>query len=119
MDDPKLVLVVEDDALIAMDLEQSLTDHGWHVIGPAPTADQALRLIEDKLPDIAVLDFNIRGGTSEEIAIALIDRSVPIVFLSGDSTTSGIERLEDCRVLPKPIAISEIQTVLIEVLGGK
>ena len=45
--DGRLVLVVEDEFLIAMDLELLLQRHGWRVLGPAATVDQALRLLQD------------------------------------------------------------------------
>jgi two-component system, response regulator PdtaR len=42
-----LVLVVEDEFLIALDLEALLREHGWRVLGPAATVAEALRLLED------------------------------------------------------------------------
>ena len=48
--DGRLVLVVEDEFLIAMDLELLLQEHGWRVLGPAATVDQALRLLAGKTP---------------------------------------------------------------------
>ena len=118
MADAKKVLLVEDEAIIAMDLDMSLSDLGWDVIGPASTAAQAFSLIEADTPDIAILDFNIRGGTSEQIAISLLEKSVPVVFLSGDRTTTQIESLKDCRVVSKPVLIKHLQSVLTEILGA-
>ena len=48
--DGRLVLVVEDEFLIAMDLELLLRRHGWRVLGPAATVDQALRLLRGATP---------------------------------------------------------------------
>ena len=55
----KTVLIVEDEFLIAMDLKQVLEQHGWRVIGPVATVRGALRLLEDELPSVAVLDVNL------------------------------------------------------------
>ena len=46
----RLVLVVEDEFLIAMDLELLLHRHGWRVLGPAATVAEALRLLAGKRP---------------------------------------------------------------------
>ena len=60
-----LVLVVEDEFLIAMDLEAMLREHGWRVLGPAATVEEALRLLDGggETPDVALLDVNLRGRT--------------------------------------------------------
>lgn len=119
MAETKTVLVVEDEPVHAMDMEESLSELGWNVLGPAPTAERAFGLIEDTTPDIAILDYNIRGGTSEEIALALLDRTVPVVFLSGDNLTSNEGPLQDCPVLSKPVNIREISAVLTQLLSAQ
>ncbi len=77
-------LVVEDEPLVAMVLVDMLADVGVEVTGPASTVEQALQMIEEagKL-DAALLDGNLRGHSSEEVAAALTRRNVPFVFVSG------------------------------------
>ena len=78
--DGRVVLVVEDEFLIALDLEQLLRRHGWRVLGPAPTAGEALRLLDGGArPDVALLDVDLRGGT---VAARLRARGVPFVLAS-------------------------------------
>ena len=78
-----VVLVVEDEFLIAMDLEAMLTEHGWRVLGPAATVSMALSLLEDgEMPDVALLDVNLRGETVVPVAEVLRERGVPIVLAS-------------------------------------
>src|SRR5688572_1530526 len=78
-----VVLVVEDEFLIAMDLEAMLKEHGWHLLGPAATVAEALALLEDgKMPDVALLDVNLRGETVAPVAEVLRERGVPIVLAS-------------------------------------
>ena len=78
-----LVLVVEDEALIALDLEARLGRHGWRVLGPAATVDQALRLLRDgETPDVALLDVNLGGEPVTPVAEALRARGVPFVLAS-------------------------------------
>ena len=56
-----LVLVVEDELLLALDLELLLQRHGFRVLGPAATVAEALRLLEGGTPDAALLDVNLRA----------------------------------------------------------
>ena len=78
----RLVLVVEDEFLIALDLEQLLRRHGWRVLGPAATVDQALRLLRGAAPDVALLDVNLRGEPVTPVAEELRARGVPFVLAS-------------------------------------
>jgi two-component system, response regulator PdtaR len=80
--DGRLVLVVEDEFLIAMDLELLLQEHGWRVLGPAATVDQALRLLASERPDVALLDINLRGELVTPVAEQLRARGVPFVVVS-------------------------------------
>jgi CheY-like chemotaxis protein len=66
-----VVLVVEDQFLIAMDLQHLLEQHGWRVLGPALAVEEALRLLDGETPDVALLDVNLRGATVIPVAEAL------------------------------------------------
>src|SRR3954447_17956669 len=77
-----LVLVVEDEFLIAMDLELLLRRHGWRLLGPAATVGEALRLLRSGTPDVALLDINLRGEPVTPVAEALRPRRVPFVLAS-------------------------------------
>jgi DNA-binding response OmpR family regulator len=79
-----LVLVVEDEALIALDLELLLGRHGWRVLGPAATVAQALRLLEGggEVPAVALLDANLRGEPATPVAERLRALRVPFVVAS-------------------------------------
>lgn len=77
------ILVVEDEALIAMMLEDLLKQAGAIVLGPVNTAAQALTLVEQNSLDCAVLDYKLVDGSSVTVADALVKRDVPFVFASG------------------------------------
>ena len=80
--DGRLVLVVEDEFLIAMDLERLLGRHGFRVLGPAATVAEALHLLDGDVPDVALLDVNLRGEMVTPVAEALRARGVPFVLAS-------------------------------------
>ena len=97
------VLVVEDEALIAIDIAQNLTDAGFEVVGPATSVARALRLIGEEGCDVGVLDFNLREETAEPIAHELRARGTPFIFLSGVSREMLPTSIEDAVLLPKPV----------------
>ena len=99
----KRVLVVEDDAMIALDIARELTDAGLEVVGPAISVAKALRLIGDYGCDAAVLDVNLGNNeTSEPVARELRARSTPFVVLSGYSSEQHPPGLHGAPVLSKP-----------------
>ena len=77
------ILVVEDEALIAMMLEDVLKQSGAIVLGPVGTAAEALTLIEQSSLDCAILDYKLVDGSSLCVADALVKLDVPFVFASG------------------------------------
>jgi len=117
MDNKKSILVVEDELMIAIDLEESLQELGWNVIGPVAQIDRALQLISEEIVHVGLLDYNLGSDTSEEIALALLKKSVPVIFLSGDTLKQRAEQLKHCRVIAKPVNMDELNKALRSVLG--
>ena len=83
------VLVLEDDAIISMSTQDILEEMGCQV-SAVLSLKAAFAVIEQKLPDAAVLDVNLGEGTSYEFAEHLRLRSVPFVFLSGYDPSSSV-----------------------------
>lgn len=82
---PPRVLVVEDEFLIAMELEAVLIGGGFAVLGPAPSVSAALNLLSQERPDCAVLDVSLRGELVTPVAELLILMEVPFVLASAYS----------------------------------
>lgn len=79
-----VVLVVEDEYLIADDLCYALEEAGARVLGPAPSVREALELIRaGAKPDAAILDINLRGENAFPIADRLRELNIPFVFATG------------------------------------
>lgn len=78
----RLILVVEDEALIALELTLLLEDNGHRVLGPAATVEAALALLGDARPDAAILDVNLGPHAVTPVARALHARGVPFVLAS-------------------------------------
>lgn len=79
----KRILVVEDEALIAVMVEDMLVEMGSDVVGPAGTIAAAIELARTEALDAAVLDVNVRGERIDPVAEALMERGVPVLFATG------------------------------------
>ncbi|WP_369059027.1 response regulator [Caulobacter sp. 73W] len=98
------VLVVEDDYYIAGDTAAALRGAGAEVLGPCPSEDATLDLLESRTPTHAVLDLNLGGGGPKfEIARVLKERGVPFVFMTGYDPGMIPAELEDVPRLQKPV----------------
>ena len=112
------VLLVEDQALIAMALEAELEDEGLHVTGRAGAVVTALALIASDPPDLAVLDVNLAEGDSLPVAETLRARSIPFVFATGYGRDIGLpEGFADIPIVGKPYQIGDILQKLVEAGG--
>src|ERR671913_2309530 len=78
-----LVLVLEDEALIGLNLRDDLLDAGFQVEGPFNTCAAALSWLETTPPDTAILDAALKDGPCREIARELTRREVPFLIYSG------------------------------------
>jgi two-component system, response regulator PdtaR len=74
------VLLAEDEFVLGLDLWQLFDMKGWHVLGPAATVDEALRLLASgPRPDAAVLGVELQGVRSVHVAEELLARGIPFV----------------------------------------
>ena len=88
------VLLVEDQMLIAMDLEAMLELRGARTITTG-SAEDALRILQALAPEVAVLDINLGIGTSIPVAEELSRRNIPFVFATGYGDKSHIPPVFD------------------------
>ena len=115
------ILVVEDEALIALDLARQLRGAGHEVVGPCRDGADALRRIAEAGPEAAVLDYTLRGTeTSEGIASDLADRGIPFAFLTGHAASGLIARgpFADRPRLTKPCSPDELLRAVRDLLSG-
>ena len=102
------VLIVEDELLVAMELAGTLERSGYRVLGPAPSVQRALAILEDERPDGALLDVNLRGERVTPVAKELRARSVPYVLVTAFNPAAFAEpELRSVPVVRKPISDDE------------
>ena len=108
------VLVVEDEAPIALQLEDMLVESDCEVVGPASRVAQALKLLDDETVDAAVLDLNIAGDLVYPVADALEKRGLPYIFVTGYGASGLTEPYRSQRVLQKPFSRRELLQAMQE-----
>jgi PAS domain S-box-containing protein len=111
--DKPRVLLVEDEALVAMMIQDTLAEFGFQVIGPLSTASEALAAARESHFDAAVLDINLGDGLVYTVAEILSVRGVPFVFVTGYDVDSVDPRFSDIPILQKPIERDMLQKVFI------
>jgi two-component SAPR family response regulator len=106
------VLIVEDEALVAIDLAMVLEDMGEEVVGPASNLEAGLEFATNALVDFALLDVNLRGKQSTPIARLLNSRGIPFVFLTGYDSPKIEDDFPGIPIIPKPISSKDLMRVI-------
>ena len=114
----KRVFVVEDEGMIAMLLEDYLEEIGCIVAATAATLDDALVKAAVVEADIAILDINLAGRSSFEVADLLSRRDIPFVFVTGYGAAAAAWT-KAAPILTKPFALFELAEVLGETLDRR
>ena len=110
------VLLVEDEACLAMMLQDLLEDAGYEVI-KAARVPAALRMAQGESIDAAILDVNVAGTEVFPVAEQLRERGVPFMFASGYGERGLPGEYRDCPILQKPYDPAALGTMLRNVLA--
>lgn len=88
------ILVVEDEAIVAADLEDRLTRMGYDVVGTAESGEEAIQKTRDLKPDLVFMDIMLKGAMDgiEAAAVMREEQSVPVIFLTANSNDAIINR---------------------------
>ena len=105
---PRL-LVAEDSIFVILTLEGMCEDLGWDMVGPATRVEDGLRLAREAAFDIALLDVNLDGEMSWEIAALLASRGIPFAFGTGYDVGSILPaEFADAPIFSKPFRMTEV-----------
>ena len=117
---PYRILVVEDSFLVVTLLEVIFKDLGWQSVGPATRLVDALELAKTGVFDAALLDINLNGEMSWEVARVLAERGVPFVFSTGyDIKTVLPAHLAGTAVMSKPFRMGEVETKIRQAIATR
>jgi len=100
--------------LVAMFIEDTITDLGHQVVGPAMRLDNAMAAARSEQIDFAILDINLAGEQSFPVADLLAERGIPFMFASGYGVAGLTESYRHVDVLQKPF-----EPELLEAIVGR
>ncbi len=113
------VLVVEDDAILLMELEMILRDAGADVVGACRTVKDALAIVHNKPVAVAVLDVRIGGDTIAPVVRQLSKHGTPFLFYTGQlGRDPALAEWPGCRIVAKPAPGRTIVAAVAETAGG-
>jgi CheY-like chemotaxis protein len=112
------VLLIEDEAMIAMLLEDMLADLGHQVAATAGRVDHAMRLSNELPIDLAIIDVNLNGEQTYPLATLLASRQIPFVFATGYGADGLQEEWRNIPVLQKPFQLIELAEAIVRATGG-
>jgi PAS domain S-box-containing protein len=119
---PTKILVVEDENIVAMDIERGLRHLGYSVVGRASRGEDAIEQAAEHQPDLVLMDIRLKGALDGVEAADRIRRqfSIPVVFLTAyadEPTLERAKRAEAYGYLLKPFEESELHSVIEVALG--
>jgi CheY-like chemotaxis protein len=116
------ILIVEDEFIVAYEIQQTLEDRGFTVCGMVASGEAAVITAERERPDCVLMDVNVRGtiGGIEAARRIGAGLGVPIAFLTGFPSGRVMEQAHDVTPIAyfnKPLNLDEICVVLEQTLG--
>jgi PAS domain S-box-containing protein len=113
----KRILVVEDEVMVALEIEAVLKEAGCDVLGPVATVEQAEEMIGRERVDAALLDANLVGRPVDDVANRLIEGRIPFAFVTGYGRSSLPEDFRDWPVLGKPFDPAQLRGFVAHLLA--
>lgn len=107
------IMIVEDEALLALELESEIEAAGHSVIGVAAASKAARQLVEDDRPDFAFVDIHlIDGPTGIDVGRFLAEKDIPYVFVSGNIKRIPEDFAGAVGAIEKPYTVNGLQNAL-------
>lgn len=108
------ILLVEDEAILAMEMSETLEMDGYNVVDTAPNGRRALEIFQHEQIDLLICDINIRGDWDgiETVQRIIAVRPVPVIYLTALSDKDTIERAKQtfpAAYIPKPYNLTSLR----------
>ena len=105
-----IILVVEDEELLAEMLQEELSEAGHHVIGPAATEAEAMQMAAESTPELALVDINLRDGSRGTMVARRLyqHRKVPSLYMTSATSEARENRTGALGVVTKPYVIPTV-----------
>lgn len=112
------ILIVEDEYLIARDLAETVSSWGASILGPCGSVDRAVSLLDGQV-DAALLDINLQGQSVYQLADILLERNIPVIFVTGYDAGNIPAKYRNIPHCEKPMTLARIKTILMKVLADR
>jgi DNA-binding response OmpR family regulator len=112
------ILLVEDEPILAADLQMFLGEHGYEVAGPYYSVTDTLRQLPSLALAGAALDVNVRGQMVFPVAAQLSEAGTPFLFMSGNTKSIIPEHFRDRPFLNKPFPRRKLLETLREITAA-
>jgi CheY-like chemotaxis protein len=111
------VLLVEDEAIIAMTAEDMLEELGCALAATASSVAEAFACVEERSFDVALLDINLNGEQSLPVAARLKEKGKPFVFTTGYGSAGSSAEHADVPLVTKPYQMSDLESAIRRALA--
>ena len=110
----KRILIVEDEMIVALDMETTLSELG-HEVTMVSTTDEAVKVTEAGGIDLAIIDYHLKDGKTDAVAASLRHAGVPFIVCSGSAGLQELgEIFQGTTFLPKPFTTSGLMEALFD-----
>jgi DNA-binding response OmpR family regulator len=106
------ILIVEDEFIIAEEIASIVEGLGHSIVGPAGTVEEAKSIIAGEHLDFAIIDANLRGRSSADLARSLVKREVPFCVCTGYRLDDIRSTFGDIPVVQKPVRERALAAIL-------
>jgi len=113
------VLVVEDNALIALDLEEILKNSGCCVVGPSVTVQDAMLIVDQEGIDVAIIDFLLEDGVASPLAQYLDEKQIPFALCTGRDAHELSVHFPSTPILGKPYNPDDVALVVNSLIASR
>ena len=112
------LFILEDDPIIAWDIDAELKARGWQIVGVKANAADSHAILAEKQSDAAVLDINLGNENSFDVARDCVKRGIAVVFLSGESGDALPDDLKQLKICAKPVDYDRLHKTLMQELDA-
>ncbi len=112
---PVRILIVEDEAITAMSLRQTLTAKGFTVVGVAAAGSEAIEIAQREKPDLLLMDIRLADDIDGIDAATVINNGIPIIYMTAfvdEPTITRAEKTGPIAILEKPLNIKRLITLI-------
>jgi CheY-like chemotaxis protein len=112
-------MIVEDEPLVALELQFIVEDMGHHVCAVVDTEADAVREANATSPDLVIADIQLRQGNGVAAMERIADRrEVPVIFVSGNHSFTPNPQIRTARFIAKPFRVESLRKAVADIIAG-